>query len=303
MKYLVFINLVTSIFFVSTSLASDQNIKIALPSWDGGKFIAYDLANQLEKKFGYVVKFVEIETDSMWVELDKNRGAVDIFPDLWMPNQEHNWKKFVVESGSVKFNKAPYSGKQGFYLLTGKDAIEAEIENIVRDETLALLDTDRDGLAEFWPGDPTWHSTIFNKVKLKSYLIGEKIELIMENNEPFIATLDYRAKNNLPLLFYYWEPDWIHAKYNILPVKEPPYTDGCRDIIDPSESVTWLADSKFGCAYPASSVYVVFRDEFTNDDKLGDFLENYAVDVEQLQKAILEKKETGRSLADIVTKL
>ena len=63
-----------------------KSVRIALPSWEGGQFVAYDLGTKIEKTLGISIKYVEIEGDPMWVELDKDNGKIDVFP--WMPNQE-----------------------------------------------------------------------------------------------------------------------------------------------------------------------------------------------------------------------
>ncbi|KAB7613757.1 hypothetical protein F9L33_10320 [Amylibacter sp. SFDW26] len=278
--------------FTFPAMASDT-VRMVLPSWDGGKYIAYNLAHEIKTVTGRNVEFVTMETDKMWIEMDKDDGEVDIFPDLWMPNQEHNWGKYVTTNKSVVHNDAPYEGKQGFYILNNDDGIG--IKDLSGD-ILTDLDYDNNGLSEYWPGAPSWHAPVFNKVKLKSYGLYDKFEAINQDDKAFLTTLDERARSGDALMFYWWEPDWVHAKYLLKRIDEPEYVEGCKDITDPSESDDWLNKSKFGCAFPSSEVFVVFRDDFLEDDKLGTLLKNYKVNIERLQKDILVSKESGEDL-------
>lgn len=53
-----------------TSATLADPIRIALPSWDSGKYVAYDLGHRIETELKRDNSFVPIEVDPMWVELD-----------------------------------------------------------------------------------------------------------------------------------------------------------------------------------------------------------------------------------------
>ena len=298
-----FLSIISVIFLITGNLAHAEvkSVRIALPSWEGGQFIAYDLGKKIKESLGISIEYIEIEGDPMWVELDKDHGQIDIFPDLWMPNQEKNWKEFIVERKTVVSNKTPYIGKQGFYVINApKWARYLNINDFQKSNIINYFDENKNNLADYWPGAPGWHATIFSQVKIKSYNLNKKAEELKLDNNEFLTLLDKKHQDGSSLLFYYWEPDWIHAKYNISLVNEKAYEDGCRKIVDPTEDDDWLSLSKFSCAYPESEVWIVFRDEFLAEDTMKNLLLDYEVKIDDLQSALLKSKEEGIPLIDIV---
>jgi glycine betaine/proline transport system substrate-binding protein len=296
------IAVLVGLFLPNVASAETQMIRIAMPTWDSGKYVAHELAYRLANQFGVQTKFVEIEGDPMWVELNAKDGRIDIFPDLWMPNQEYNWRKYITERGSVLANKKPYLGRQGFYMLLNDELSGGPLKALHENGTLDHLDTDGNGLAEYWPGAPGWHATIFSQVKIKSYDLDARMEELDLTNAEFLTLLKERSEQGIPLMFYYWEPDVIHAKYNLQLLEEPAYTEGCRTIVEPEEDKNWLELSEFACGYPESHVYIVYRDELSKDRELGEFLSNYEVDVEAMQRVLLTVEETGQKIEDVVSK-
>ena len=209
-----------------------------------------------------------------------------------------NWNKFAIERKTVASNRTPYIGKQGFYVInTPGDVKQLNINHFQKDE---IINHFNNNLAEFWPGAPGWHATIFSKVKMHSYGLNKKFKELTLDNSEFLSLLAQKNQDGGSLLFYYWSPDWIHAKYSITLVNEREYEDGCRKIVDPTEDESWLTLSKFDCAYPDSEVWIVFRDEFLDQNKLKNLLLNYQVNIDELQTSLLKSKDEGVSLKDII---
>ena len=73
------------------SLCGRQNYSNSTTKLGKWQYIAYHLGAKLDKQFGKSIDYVAIEGDPMRVGLNKDNGKIDVFPDLWMPNQEQNW--------------------------------------------------------------------------------------------------------------------------------------------------------------------------------------------------------------------
>ena len=90
--------------------------------------------------------------------MDKGDGSADVYTDLWMPNREAIWKKYVDGAKTVGHNK-PYLGTQMMYVPSYMAGKVKTVDDLKRPEIAAMFDTDGDGLGEYWPGDVTWAST------------------------------------------------------------------------------------------------------------------------------------------------
>jgi glycine betaine/proline transport system substrate-binding protein len=292
---------IASALLALTSITKAEEItsaRIAVPSWDAGAIIAHDIGNILNDRHGIAVSFVDIEGEAIWAQLDSEAGSIDIFPDIWLPNQQHFFDKFVDGEGSVVANTVPYTGEQGFYTQIPGSEVRLSIDDLADPTVVSMFDTDGNGLGEYWPGVEGWHATLFSRVKMHGYGISDKWEEINATNEEFIGILEARKKVGDPTLFYYWSPDALLAKHNPHLVSEPEYTEGCQKLVEPKDDAQWMEKSTFSCAYPSSVVHVLFRDEFLGHKEVAAMLSNYTVDTDTLMAAMLAMKQTGLSEAE-----
>lgn len=282
------------------TLANDSVVSIALPSWDAGKIIAHDLAALVKDNTDLNVEFVEMEGDVIWAELANENGKIDVFPDIWLPNQQSHFDKYVVENSSVFANTVPYNGDQGFYaILPGKLSMSAlKIEDLLNPVVISAFDTDKNGKGELWPGAEGWHSTLHSQVKMKDYELTDSWELIAADNAEFQKILDQRAESGQGLLFYYWEPEAVQAKHPTIKVKETEFTDGCQQFIEPKDDADWLKKSSFKCAYQVATVHILFTRDIAEHAILGPIFKDYTIDVAKLQSAMLMLKEKQSDLLE-----
>lgn len=276
----------------------DDIVHIAVPSWDAGGIIAHNIGKTLTEDFNIEVSYVEIEGDIIWEQLHNDDGSIDIFPDIWLPNQVDFFDDFVNQRGTVGSNAVPYQGDQGFYVQYPGGIDEVSIADLQDANFAVKFDSDGNGKGEYWPGAEGWHSTLFSYVKMKDYELNGNWEEIQANNATFLDLLEERNSKGVASLFYYWTPDAVHAKYDLVQVSEPDYSEGCRTFIEPSEDSDWLEKSSFQCAYPVSTVYILFRDEFNSSPAVADYLSSYQVDVDQLKVAMFQVKEETHSIAE-----
>ena len=94
--------------------------------------------------------------------LERDKGEIEVHPDIWLPNQEGFTKKLVSGSGNGKLvmSKNPYEGNQG-YCVSKNFAKKYKITSIFdlgRPEVVKAMDSDGNGKGEFWIGAPGWAS-------------------------------------------------------------------------------------------------------------------------------------------------
>ncbi|MGO3281651.1 ABC transporter permease subunit, partial [Psychrobacter sp.] len=94
-----------------------------------------------------------------------------------------------------------------------------------------------------------------------------------------------------PLLFYYWQPTGLMAKYDFEPLKFPAYEDACwQDLL--------LADGKMDCVsgFPISPLGIAVSTPFIESNpELAAVFEKVQFTSDELNGAILEMSESKRS--------
>jgi glycine betaine/proline transport system substrate-binding protein len=77
---------------------------------------------------------------------------------------------------------------------------------------------------QFLTGDPSWVQYDGDIIKN----LGLNLQVVQSGSEQAVlAALDAAYSRKAPLLFYFWTPHSVHAKYKLTPVKLPDYSDDC----------------------------------------------------------------------------
>jgi glycine betaine/proline transport system substrate-binding protein len=296
-----------------SALAADEVVLGEL-SWDGSRAISYVLKEVIESRLGTEVRIVQAEPAVIFAAMDKGDGSIDVFTDLWMPNQAEKWAKYIAEGSreSVLVNDQPYTGVQGLFVpgyIQDKYGVKS-VDDLADPEVAKLFDSDGDGMGEYWPGAPGWNSTNVEQVKAKSYGYAKYFEPFIVSDAIFKAKLktDYKRKDGI--LFFYWKPEWIHAAYDLRRLQEPPFTgfameskkddprynpDGCWDMVQAKEDEDWLAKSEVKCAWPEAKIYVAYSKSLTERaPKVAQFLKQVSFDPDVVNQWILQVGQEKR---------
>lgn len=289
MKYLkTTIGAVTLSAFATGVLAQDATVKIGDLSWTGAKAIGYVIQAVIEGPLDSEAEIVEGMSDGSVIAagMDKGDGSVDVYSDLWMPNRQAIWDKYIDEAGTVAHN-IPYKGTQRIYVPSHMADRVSSIEDLKDPEIAAMFDKDGNGKGEYWAGDAGWKSTRMWQVKFKSYGLDELWEAEVLPQDTFKAQLKTAVTREQPILFYYWTPEWIHAAYDITPIEEPARTEGCEDVNLDAED--WLEVSTFACASQDASIYVAYSKSLEQrNPPVAKFLSQLAMDPDTINDWILK---------------
>lgn len=189
----------------------------------------------------------------VFASMDKGDGSIDVHPDIWMPVQLNNWKRYVEENNTVAVNK-PYNGTQGMfvpYYLADKISSFADLAN---PRIASLFDKNGNGKGEYWAGDASWTSTKIWQVKFKSYGLDQLWEPEIISDTAFKTQLKIAYNNQKPILFYYWTPEWLFAAYELSQLDEPQVSEDCQ--ILNLEQENWLETSIFNCKHTDAEVWI-----------------------------------------------
>ena len=241
----------------ATGVSAQEKITLSDLSWNGAQAIGHVLSAIIEDEMGGDAEIVSGMNQAavIMAGMDKGDGSIDVYTDLWMPNQQALWDKYIDGNQTVLTNK-PYNGTSNIYVPTYMTDKVKTIEDLNDPEIAAMFDTDGNGKGEYWAGDVTWASTKRWQIKFKSYGLDGLWEPNIVSADTFKAGLEAAYTAEKPQLFYYWTPEAIHVKYDLTALEEPARTEGCEDVDLDAED--WLEVSEFNCVIASNDIFVAY---------------------------------------------
>jgi glycine betaine/proline transport system substrate-binding protein len=203
----------------------------------------------LEEQLGYQVEVVTIGESAQWPAIAA--GELHASLEVWPSGHAENVAEYIDNQGLVE-NGGPLGpvGKIGWYIPTYMLEEHPELatwEGFTTPEAAALFATAETGdKGQFLTGDPSWtqyEDDIIANLGLDFQIVAAGSE------EAILAALDAAYSRQEPLLFYFWTPHSIHAKYDLTEVKLPPYSEEC------------YAKAESGgidCDYPPDELFKIF---------------------------------------------
>lgn len=273
---------------------SQEKVTISDFNWNGARAIANVLQAIITGPMGGQAEIIQgMNQAAIIMEgMDKGDGSIDIYTDLWMPNQQALWDEYIVTRGSVATNQ-PYAGTSNIYVPTYMADRVKSIDDLNNPEIAALFDTDGNGKGEYWAGDVTWASTKRWQIKFKSYGLDSLWEPNIISADTFKAGLEAAYSSGKPQLFYYWTPEAIHVKYDLTALEEPARFEGCEDVDLDAED--WLEVSSFECIISPNEIFIGFSKSLeTRNPSVATMLSNVQFTGNEINGWIVEMFENKR---------
>ncbi|GAA4953456.1 ABC transporter substrate-binding protein [Streptomonospora halophila] len=236
----------------TTSMLRDPNtVRIALNGWVGYEASAAVLSYLLEHEMGYQTQLMRIDEQPSWQAMDQ--GAVDVIVENW--GHEDLMELYgpqgngTVVDGGPNGNKGTLGWYVPEYLVEEYPDIDT-VEGIKKHaEIFATSETGDKG--QFLGGDPgfvTQDQGMINHFDLN-------LEIVYAGSEAAqITEVRERYKAREPVLFYFYEPQWLFEELDLVHVDFPDYHEGCD------------ADLKdVACDYPSYDLNKIFRKGFAEE--------------------------------------
>lgn len=202
-------------------------IKLAENSWTGSSVNVNVAKIILEQELGYEVEIVTIDERNQWPALAT--GDLSASLEVWPSGHQEAMAQYIDDQKVVdNIGELGVVGKIGWYIpsyLLADHPELATFEGFQNADEAALFKTAESGDAgQFLAGDPAWVQYDADIIQN----LGMNLQVVNAGSEQAIlAALDAAYSREEPILFYFWTPHSIHAKYDLTEVKLPDYSDAC----------------------------------------------------------------------------
>ncbi|MCM4078359.1 ABC transporter substrate-binding protein [Paractinoplanes hotanensis] len=277
------------------SAGAKGTVNLAINPWVGYEANAAVIAYLLEKKMGYTVEKKELKEEIAWQGFET--GEVDAIVENW---GHPDLKKTYIEDKKVAVEVGP-TGNQGvigWYVpqwMVDKYPDITDWKSL--DKYADLFKTSESkGKGQFLAGDPSF---VTNDEALVTNLKLNYTVVYSGSEAAIIKAAQQASAQTKPLLFYFYEPQWLFAKEKYVRVKLPEYKEGCdadpkKVACDyPDYVLDKIASKKF--ADGNSTAYQLVKNfQWTNDDQnlVSDYLTNQGMSAEQAAEKWVNEHES-----------
>jgi glycine betaine/proline transport system substrate-binding protein len=251
--------LATTILTVLGASAYAADVTMPDPNYATATAVMNVIKAAAEQELGLEVSTVTTTAvPVIWEAMDRNKGEVDIWPDVWLPNQQGLVDKYVNGNKTVKIAQNGYEAVQGYCVTktTVTDHGIKSVYDLANPENAKLFDTNGDGKGEIWMGASGWQSTNIEQVKARDYGFAEFFDLQVTEEAVATASLDKAAKENKPWVGYCYGPHQNFALYDLAMLEEPKYDPAKFVIVQPNDDPDWMTKSKVTSGYATTTVHI-----------------------------------------------
>jgi glycine betaine/proline transport system substrate-binding protein len=251
-------------------------LKLAENAWTGSSINVNVAKILLQEKMGYKVEIVTIDENAQWAAL--GNGDLSASLEVWPSGHAENVKKYVDEQKVVEnVGELGVVGKISWYVPTyvvDQHPELASVDGFKKPEDAALFKTAETGdQGQFLAGDPSWVQ--YDEDIIKN--LGLNFKVVRAGSEQAVlAAVDSAYSRKEPILFYFWTPHSVHAKYKLTAVKLPEYSAACYDkATSGGVNCDYPPDVLFKIAWSglkdkAPDVYQFLKNmKYSNDDQIS----------------------------------
>jgi len=269
--------------------APKPTIKLVQNPWSASRINVAIAKLILEEKMGYKVEVTEIDQYKQWPEIAS--GNLHVSLEIWPSGHPDEIKQYMETKKVEDGGALGVVGKVGWYVPTYVIVSHPELatwEGFKDAQAAALFKTAESGTQGlFLNGDPTWGT--YDADIVKNLNLNFKVEFV-GSEEALIKRVDEAYAQQQPVLFYFWTPHSLHAKYSLSEVALPAYNDACYAKAD-AHGVD--------CDYPPDKLYKIFWPGLqTYAPEAYQFLKNFHYDnntqIRLLAAVDLDKKSVGQ---------
>ncbi|MCW5773721.1 MAG: ABC transporter substrate-binding protein [Rhodospirillaceae bacterium] len=230
--------------------------------WESNRF--HTAVARFILEHGYGCKTDAIPGSTIPILTALARGDVDVVMEIWKDQVTKPWTDAEaagkVKSVGVNFPDAVQGWFVPRYVIAGdaKRGIKAAAPDLKRVADLpryksVFRDPEEPAKGRFYNCILGWNCEVVNTRKLAAYgLTKDYTNFRLGSGAALDAAIASAYERGKPILFYYWGPTWVMAKFDLVMLEEPAYNEkdwvALRAAKDPAQAKP--------VAYPTVAVYV-----------------------------------------------
>lgn len=251
-------------------------IKLAENPWTGSSVNVNVAKILLEEQLGYTVELVTIDENAQWAALAS--GDLSATLEVWPSGHAENVAQYIDEQKVVeRLGPLGVVGKISWYIpayMVEQNPALATWEGLMDPAVAAQFKTAETGeLGQFLAGDPSWVQ--YDEAIIKN--LGLSFQVVQSGSEQAVlAAVDAAYSREEPLLFYFWTPHSVHAKYQLTAVELPAYSEECYATAETGGvACDYPEDALFKAAWAelqtqAPEAYQLLKNmQYSNDDQIA----------------------------------
>lgn len=269
-----------------------DTITIAVNPWVGAEANAAVAQTVMQNEMGCTVELQEINESGQFPAMAS--GDVDATLEVWPSGHLKDRRDYIEKAGDVvDGGELGITGNIGWFMpsyLVDENPDLATWEGF-KDNADAFATAETGDKGRFLGADTTY--SIFDEAIIAS--LGLDLEVVYSGSEAAsLAALDKAYNSQEPILMYWWTPQWANAKYDLVEVELPAYTEECGAIAaeDPDGAVG------YNCDYAEDVLYKAFSAGLeTKDPAAFEFFSNFTW-TEEDQNSVALAIQEGTDPAD-----
>ncbi|WP_408638975.1 glycine betaine ABC transporter substrate-binding protein [Nocardiopsis suaedae] len=228
----------------------DTPVRMAVNGWVGYEASAAVLAHLIEEELGGTVEKVEDDEETSWHKLAE--GEVDVILENW--GHQDLMDLYGAEESQLVVDGGPNGndGRIGWYVPQYVVDAYPEVATYegLAEHTDLFRTGEGSGPGRFLGADPTFVTQ--DQGMINHFGLDLEIEYAGSEEEQIEEVRAAYAKEE-PVLFYFYEPQWLHDEMDLVKVEFPEYVDLCE-----------LDADDIACDYPEYELNKVFSKPFAD---------------------------------------
>ncbi|TCM69793.1 glycine betaine/proline transport system substrate-binding protein [Acinetobacter calcoaceticus] len=291
--------LVLMLLSSSVYAACTQPIKMAALSWESGQFTTAVIKQILQQAYGCEV--IEVSGSSSAQENALIQNDLQLIAEIWQGRS-------TVLADGLKSNQIQVFGNtlaggatQGWYIpryLAEQYPDLRHYQDLFRYPSLfqAQFQSNTDAAkGRFLTCPKGWVCEGFNQRLLHNTGLNQHYSIVQPGTGAALdAEISAYYEQKKPVLFYYWQPAGLMAKYDFVPLRFPSFNAQCWDqLVDKTSKDPCIS------GFPVSQLSIAASNAFVKQHpELVEMLKKIQFSPEQLNGAILSMNENQRSATD-----
>lgn len=266
----------------------NPTIRLAVNPWTASALNVEVAKIIIEQELGNPVEIVSIDENTMFTGMAD--GTLDAALEIWPSGVTADEQAFFDDGSVANIGELGTVGKIGWFtpsyvvdehpeLTTWEGYQDSEVA-----EMFATAETGSNG--RFLGTDPSYSQ--YDEAIIEQ--LDLPFQVVFSGSEPAtVAELDTRVANQEPILMYWWTPTAAVAKYDLVNVLLPPYSDECYE--DPAT---------IDCDYPEDVLFKAASAALEDKDPdVWTFLNNFTITTEDQLEMLPGVEIDGRDAADV----